>query len=71
MIQQVDALILAGTKNYPKMKYLGGEECKPFIPILGKTLVEYVIDAALDSERIRRVYVVTDADRLEGILQCR
>ncbi|MBW2997403.1 nucleotidyltransferase family protein [Candidatus Woesearchaeota archaeon] len=67
MEQGVDAIILAGTNKYRWLEEIG-EDCKPFIEIGGRTLVEYVIDAALECPDISRTYVVTDVERLEALL---
>ena len=67
MEQCVDAIILAGTNKYRWLKEIG-EDCKPYIELGGRTLVEYVIDAAVECPDIRRTYVVTDVDRLEALL---
>ncbi|MBU2561668.1 MAG: NTP transferase domain-containing protein [Nanoarchaeota archaeon] len=64
MEMDIDAIILAGTKGTSKLKLDDTEDYKPFIEICGKTIVEYVIDAALECPDLRRIYVVTDLARL-------
>jgi CTP:molybdopterin cytidylyltransferase MocA len=71
MASRIDAIILAGTKNCPKLAVDGREEYKQFLELGGKTLVEHVIDAALGCDEISRVYVVTDYKRLSRILEAR
>jgi MobA-like NTP transferase domain len=68
MGSKIDAMILAGTQNYPEMQLGGRTDHKQFIEICGKTLVEYVIDAALECELLDGVYVVSDACRLDELL---
>ncbi|MBN1544681.1 nucleotidyltransferase family protein [Candidatus Woesearchaeota archaeon] len=68
MERDIDAIILAGTKGTSKLKLGDLEDYKPFIKICGKTIVEYVIEAALDCPELRRVYVVTDLARMHHAL---
>jgi adenosylcobinamide-phosphate guanylyltransferase len=50
----VDALITAGGKG-TRMRELGGE--KPMIPVLGRPLIDYVLDAVRGSRSVGDVYV--------------
>ncbi|MBW2971994.1 NTP transferase domain-containing protein [Candidatus Woesearchaeota archaeon] len=67
----IDILVLGGTEGARKLNFGGSEEYKQFIEIGGRTIIEYVIDSALRCEDSRRVYVVTDAERLEEVLKQR
>lgn len=70
-MKHIDAIILAGTKGTAKLKTDERSDHKPYIEICGKTLVEYVIDAAMDCPELRTVYVVTDFARLNHVLHMR
>ncbi|MFC1741694.1 NTP transferase domain-containing protein [Nanoarchaeota archaeon] len=64
MKRRIDAIVLAGTQNYPKLDVDGGSEYKQFLKLGGQPILQYVVDAALGCEEIHRVYVVSDVSRV-------
>ncbi|HOV79141.1 MAG TPA: nucleotidyltransferase family protein [Bacillota bacterium] len=64
----IDAVVLAGSPNDGPL-----QECSPvlheaLIPIGGRAMVEYVVDALLNSRQIRRVLVVGPEAELSSML---
>jgi len=68
-MNKVNAIVLAGTSGTDPFELDGRKINKQYIEICGKTLVERVVDAALDAERVGRVYVVGDVEKLIPILK--
>ncbi|NQU78384.1 NTP transferase domain-containing protein [Candidatus Woesearchaeota archaeon] len=59
----IDTIILAGTKGCSKINTAQGSDYKQFLKIQGKTVLEYVTEAALGCPDVGRIYVVTDTDK--------
>ncbi|MDI9419447.1 MAG: NTP transferase domain-containing protein [Firmicutes bacterium] len=55
---QVDAIVLAGAKNDGKLREVSSSPYEALIPINGRPMVNYVIDALKGSAQIRRIVVV-------------
>lgn len=58
----LDAVVLAGTHQNPKRLIAGRN--KAFLKVGGKVLIQYVVDALLDAERVGRIFVVGPAEEL-------
>lgn len=55
---KVDAVVLAGAPNNGQLKEASSEKWEAMIPIHGKPMVNYVIEALQDSSRIANIVVV-------------
>ena len=55
---KVDAVILAGAPNDGQLKEVSSEKWEATIPIYGKPMVNYVIEALKNSSRIAKIVVV-------------
>lgn len=64
----IDAVVLAGTRGATRFVLRGKPASKPFLPLGGEPLVRRVVRAALDAERVGRVYVVGDPAALTAAL---
>jgi GTP:adenosylcobinamide-phosphate guanylyltransferase len=62
----VDALVLAGSLNEGALSRCSTVRYEALIPIGKKSMVEYVVDALLDSDRINRIVVVGPKEELTG-----
>lgn len=65
-----DAFIVAGGKA-PWLQAEYGTQCRALVQLEGKRMVDYVLEALLDSGRIERVVIAVDAEflpKLEGTL---
>lgn len=60
MVKKTTAIILAGGKIEEDLAAHTKEKAKAFIRINGKYMVEYVIDALRESEKIKQVILVSD-----------
>lgn len=54
----IDALVIAGSPNDGKLRECSGEPFEALIPIEGRTMVEYVVEALLKTQRIKNIVVV-------------
>ncbi|NOZ76612.1 MAG: NTP transferase domain-containing protein [Euryarchaeota archaeon] len=54
----LDALVMAGGRG----ERMGAGEEKPMLPLLGRPMIDYVLDALEESGCIRRVFVATSPD---------
>ncbi|MGI6148096.1 MAG: NTP transferase domain-containing protein [Firmicutes bacterium] len=55
---KVDAMVLAGAPNTGKLQEVSPEEYEATIPVGGKPLISYVVDAIKSTPRIREIVVV-------------
>ena len=62
-----DVVVLAGTDDNPR-RLIAGEN-KAFLPMHGRPLVRFVVEALLEAGRIDRVFVVGPRERLEATLE--
>lgn len=63
---KVPVLVMAGGKG----KRMGLPVEKPLLPVLGKPLVDWVVEAAKAAEKVSEVYVVTSANTPETEKRC-
>lgn len=69
-MRQYDAIILAGGRS-PWLKEVCGTEFRCLAPLKGRRMVDYILDALLASDRVRRIVIATNAEaaaQLEGTL---
>ncbi|MFB3888114.1 MAG: NTP transferase domain-containing protein [Candidatus Bathyarchaeia archaeon] len=66
MAVKVPALIMAGGKG----KRMGLPVEKPLLPVLGKPLLDWVVDAVQSAERVSGFYVVTSPNTPETEKRC-
>ena len=65
-----DAIILAGGRS-PWLKEVCGTEFRCLAPLKGRRMVDYILDALLASDRVRRIVIAANAEaaaQLEGTL---
>lgn len=62
----VDALVLAGGLNHGPLRRYSNARYEALIPIGKKSMVEYVVDALCESERVDRIVVVGPVRELGG-----
>ena len=62
----LDAIVLAGTHNNPRRLVMGRN--KAFLEIGGRPLVRHVVDALVEAQRVRRIYVVGPTEELTPLL---
>lgn len=60
----VDAVVLAGALNRPPLDDVSGERFEALIPVAGRPMVQWVIDALRASQSISRIVIVGPADEL-------
>lgn len=54
----IDVLVIAGSPNDGKLKECSGEPFEALIPIGGRTMVEYVVDALINTKPVNNIVVV-------------
>lgn len=59
---KVDAVILAGAPNTGKLRDVNSEEWEANISIHGKPMIDYVLEALLDAEKVDAIVVVGPAE---------
>ncbi len=64
---KVPALIMAGGRG----KRIGLPVEKPLLPFLGKPLLDWVVEAVADAERVSEFYVVTSPNTPQTELHCK
>jgi GTP:adenosylcobinamide-phosphate guanylyltransferase len=68
MVKKRDAVILAGTKNYPKFQIGNRHEHKQYLELDGRYVIEYVLDAALQASAVETIYIVCDPQKIKPVL---
>ena len=69
-MRRYDAIILAGGRS-PWLKEVCGTEFRCLAPLKGRRMVDYILDALLASDRVRRIVIAANAEaiaQLEGTL---
>ena len=67
MSEKVDAIILAGGTIEPDLKEATGVEFKALVPVAGRPMVAWLMDALRESNVIDRIVVVGPKDVLEAL----
>jgi GTP:adenosylcobinamide-phosphate guanylyltransferase len=68
-MKETNAIILAGTKNYPTFTIGKIKEHKQYLKLEEKYVLEYVIDATLQANRIKKIFIVCDPKKIKRILK--
>ncbi|MDW7675281.1 MAG: NTP transferase domain-containing protein [Bacillota bacterium] len=63
----MDALILAGSINNGKLRVCSDVENEALIPIGKKTMIEYVVDAIIQSPYIKKIVVVGPPEKMKPL----
>lgn len=64
---KVPALIMAGGKG----KRIGSQVEKPLLPFLGKTLIDWVVEAVSSADKVSEIYVVTSQNTPQTEAHCK
>lgn len=62
----IDALVLAGSPNDGPLRLCSPASYEALIPIRGKLMVEYVVDALRQCDRVDRIVIVGPREELAG-----
>jgi len=62
----VDALVLAGALNKPPLSAVSGELLEALIPVAGRPMVQWVVDALRESNSVGRIAIVGPAEELRS-----
>lgn len=65
------AIVLAGRENAGKLKDMSTEQWEAMIPVAGRPMLQWVLDAVNASTEVGRVIVVGPEDALRDRVQCR
>jgi len=66
---KLNAVILAGTKNYRQFVIGKKKEYKQYLKLCDKYVIEYVIDAVLNAKLVDKIFIICDKQKIKQVLK--